>query len=810
VSATQSVSSVVRQAIPVLVLPLTVIATGWASAPWLRAYPSSVLAVPLFGAAVLSVLVPVLAERFGASRLWQSALIDVLAWLAYSLLVVLHKPEGFGDLVHGLVNGPAQILSFALPLVSPRTLLVAPVTLCWLSGVVAGECLARRWYTPVPYAGWLVTFGLCYLGTERAAVSNDQNTLWYDTVLGIGLLVTLLLLRLAQSWVRQDLSAQSTQADSVLPLRGLATGVVITVLVGLIAIGFARSPAMSGRSTTPERVPSVQTSVPLTPISLIAGLRPADPSAAGSPVFSVQVDRASPNYFSVANLDYYDGDGWSFQRTFRPSGGVIPADLDSSLDVSGPPITQEYRIDGDALTHAPWMPYLYRPQRVSGTQINVDPGSGMIVPIRSLRWGDTFQVRSKASDASFAALGPGALPATSTPPIDLSIPGSLRAALSDVVMSMAPEVGVPTSQPIRYLQALLADLHANYTLARPKPAVRAPTPSMSAGPSPAASPPHTGGTGFADVLASALGPYRSATPEQYATLYTMVARELGVPARIVTGFRVPLRPHTTSLAPGYYPVTTADAWTWVQIPIRGAGWMDVDPSPGSYATATGQQVGAAATPTPTTAPPTRNALVTPTAGGHAVAAKSAVQHGRSSSSMGKIVVALLITAAVLVVILLLLLLRKQVRVRRRRRVRDPRRRLLNAWRESLDMLTESGLPDLTTLTNAEVAAATKEQFGSESGAIADSLGQVANAVVFSTSVSVAADDADAAWRSQQRLRTLVRRRLPLRRRIAARLRYHRAPRARPILSPASWTAAARAAAQLDRRRRRYAGRRRAS
>lgn len=803
-----SVSRSVRRMVPTLVLPLTVIATGWASAPWLRAYPSSVLAVPLFGAAVLSVVVPMLAERFGARQLWQGVLVDLATWLVYSLFVVLHEPTGVGDLVRGLVNGPAQILSFALPLVSPRTLLVAPVTLCWLTGAVAGQCLARRWYSLVPYAGWLIAFGLSYAATERAAVSNDQNDLFYDAVLAIGLLVTLLLLRLAQSWVRQDESAQSTQDDSVLPLRGLALGVAITLVVGLVATAFSHGLGASSRSATPERVPSVKNSVPLTPVAFIAGLRPADPKATGSPVFSVQVDRASPNYFSVANLDFYDGDGWSFQRTFRPSGGVIPADTDPSLDVGATPVTQEYRVDGDVLTRAPWMPYLYRPQRVTGIQISVDPASGMIVPTQTLRNGDTYQVRSKVSDASFASLGSGALPATSTPPIDLSVPGSLRTTLSVVVSSLATEIGVQPSQPIAYLQALLADLHANYTLSRSQPVARTTSPSATAGASLAPSPPHTGGTGFADVLASALGPYRSATPEQYATLFTMVARQLGVPARIVTGFRVPLSPHAASLAPGNYPVTTADAWTWVQIPIRGAGWVDVDPSPGSYTTPTGQGAGAASSPSPTTAPPTRNALITPSAGGHAVASKSPVPHGSSGSPLATVVTVLAVAAALLIVVLLLLLMRKQVRVRRRRKVPDPRLRLLNAWRESLDMLTESGLPDLTRLTSAEVAAATRNQFGAEPGAVAESLGRAANAVVFSTSVPVAAGDADAAWRNEQLLRTQVRRRLPLRGRIAAGLRYHRPPRSKPILSPASWTAAARAAAQQDRRRRRYSGRRR--
>ena len=48
----------IRRLVPALLVPLCVIASVLAAAPWLRAFPASVGAVPLFGAAVLSVIVP--------------------------------------------------------------------------------------------------------------------------------------------------------------------------------------------------------------------------------------------------------------------------------------------------------------------------------------------------------------------------------------------------------------------------------------------------------------------------------------------------------------------------------------------------------------------------------------------------------------------------------------------------------------------------------------------------------------------------------------------------------------------------------
>ncbi|MFN2519220.1 MAG: DUF3488 domain-containing protein, partial [Jatrophihabitantaceae bacterium] len=443
----------IRRLVPLTLLPLALLASGLASSPWLRAFPSDVIAVPLFGAAVLGVLIPVIAVRLGIRLLSLTASIDVGAFVLYVLLVVLHEPTGVGELVDGLVHGPAQVLTFALPLVSPRTLLVAPVALCWLAGATSGECVARHWFTVLPYGAYLVTFGLAYAGTVRAASGTAHDVRISDTLLALALLVVLLLLRVAQSWVRQAAGAQATQADGVLPLRGLLIGTGTALTVALIAAVAVQSSAFSRRTTTPQRFPSVDNSRPLSPVSFIAGLRPSSPTAPGQPVFRVSVDRTAPAYIGIANVDFYDGDGWSFNRSFLPSGGILPADSDPALDPRRAAITQRYTIHAGPLTSAPWMPYLYRPQRVTGTTVNIDPDSGMMVPSSPLRDGQTYTVRSTAATMSLGELSSAALPATSAPPIDTQIPGALRASLSTVISAFADETGTPSSPPVPFLQA---------------------------------------------------------------------------------------------------------------------------------------------------------------------------------------------------------------------------------------------------------------------------------------------------------------------------------------------------------------------
>ena len=853
--------SLIRRAIPYSLLPLALIACALASAPWLRAFPSAVLAVPLFGAALLSVLAPLIVVGIGIRPLWITALIDLVLFVFYELLVTLRAPSGFDSLYTGLVHGPSQILTFALPLVSPRTLLVAPVALCWLSGAVIGECVARGWQSVVPYVTLLVTFGLAYAGTARAVSSADDGRR-YDTLLAAALLLAMLLLRAAQAWVVQDESAEMTQPDGVLPLRGLVTGGVLSVVIALAAAAVVQSSAFEGQPTTPARVPPLDQSRPLTPVAFVAGLRPHDPTSKGDPLFRISTDRPTSNYVALASVDYYDGDGWTFSRTFRPSGGVVPADSDPSMRPRTAAVTQQYTIQKGPMTTAPWMPFLDRVQKVTGASVDIDAASGMVVPAHALHAGDTYTVRSITTPKDFATLPKTTLLGSSASQVDTTLANGLATPLGTLISSLQTETGTSSTQTVAFLQAVAKEFQTKSTLAG-APATATPTaaPSPTSSPTPApkttpktsphrsasrtkpgnrfagpvaakttphrkpasktpahrstaprttphtvvaapspSSTTHTGGTTFADVLASIRASH-SATPEQYATLMALIARKLNVPARVVAGFRVPTTDGATTMGPGEHQVTTADAWTWVEIPVRGLGWVVLDPSPDTYS---GQQPRPSGGSSPSLSPsptPSQNALLTHASdGGHAPAPKSSTPHETGVSTAAVLVIVLIAIAALVLVLLALLLARKRVRARRRRRAGDPRRRLLGAWQESLDVLEEAGLPDLTHLTSAEVAARTNERFGGEPAAQARYIGDAANVAIFSPSSWIGPAEAEAAWRAQVVLSRSVRRRLGWRERIGAGLRYHRTRRTRPTVGPSSWTAAARARSASNRGR----------
>lgn len=883
------VMKIVRQLIPLLLLPLCLLASVLAAAPWLRSFPVSVAGVPFYGAAILSVLVPLVTARVRPNWLLLGVAVDVVIFALYSLTVVLRDPLDVHGLVQGLYHGPSQVLTFALPLVSPRNLMIAPVALIWLGGALAGECVARRWYTMLPYVGFLVSFGLAYAGTQRAAGLNTDSARVRETVLGATLLVTLLLMRVAQAWVRQDETAESTQPDGILPMRGLVVGLVTTLVVAVGASLLVQTDAFPKKANTPQRVPSVNDSNPLSPLSFVAGLRPRTAKDTPTTLFTVRVYQPNPGYFSIANVDYYDGSGWSFTRTFRPSGGVLPADTDPALRPKRS-VTQQYRISSGPLTSGPWMPFLYRAQKVTGTSVNIDPASGMIVPAGRLTGGETYTVRSGIPTVTFNRLKAAtATPDTVTSTGDTQLPPGVRITLDRLINTLSDETHTPSSPAVPFLQAVQRYLLANYTLssaaqgsATGGSATSSPTPSTSSSPpastpvstpkstpkttpktspkttpkthhkrdvlvrplaaktkskthvkrttaakhttppAPATTPSTTptpspsvkgpagdlaGSTGFADVLATIQG-NRQGSPEQYATLVALIARELGVPARVVTGFRVDPKGNATTVGPGQYAVTSADAWSWVEVPINDAGWVVLDATPGRFSNAQKQTASGAAPPPTTSAPPSQNPLLSAGNGGHAVAKKSATPSTSSTTNHALLIAIIVVIGLLLIVLLLILASRKSVRAARRRRSPDPRTRVIGAWQESMDTLTEAGLPELTTMTSAEIAELAGEQFGPESGRATAALGAAANSVAYSAATVVAPEEADAAWAEQRALRRQVRSQLGWRGRIAASLRYHRPKRTETPVSPRSWADRA-DVVRPNRARRRYKGRRRA-
>ena len=185
-----------------------------------------------------------------------------------------------------------------------------------------------------------------------------------------------------------------------------------------------------------------------------------------------------------------------------------------------------------------------------------DAATGMLLPERAEGALATYQVVSSAPVAtlgSVPAADGSAVPAASASAADLALPPDSATAMATVLRFLAGLTGRRPAPTVAFLQAVMTTLHADERRVDPAapPPDLTPLPPIGTSRRPArpVKPDHHG---YHCHRCAATGPaarrcrwssmrcvnQRRATPEQFATLYAMVARYLGVPARVVTGFRM--------------------------------------------------------------------------------------------------------------------------------------------------------------------------------------------------------------------------------------------------------------------------------
>ena len=777
-----------RLGIALLTWPLVVAATFLAVAPLVFAFAGGTLAELEVGAALVSVGIAAGLAAAGWAASW-SVLVSVAACLVYLLGAVLHRPLGVGDLARGFTNGGAHLLSVTLPVAQPRWLMVLPVALCWLAGALAAELLVRRRSVGAATVAWLVVFtgstALTAGGPDRdvapavALVAVAGGLLCCRRWLATASLASAHATRIGGAGfdaaaggalargapVRRHMWESWPGAGrdtSAVPLRPLVLGAATLVLVATFgALVVPRLPGLHGAPVAPSRRPPLRLEQPIAPTDAVAALREEDPTAPPTAELTVRTDRPFDGYLGVAVLDDYNGDIWSFDRTFVPTGGRVPAP-------PGAPIGGVTVVEHVHLLRTlpfPWMPAAGRVTSVQGVAVDYAPASGMVLPAAALHAGSRYEVVSQNPVVTLASLGPAGLRRSlggSPDPADLSVPESVRPYMGAVVDALAAEAGVVPAPTLAFLAAIETDLQEHYRRIDPA-ALRA----RSSAPGTAASISagvDEGGTSFADVV-HAVMTLRQATPEQYATLFALVAREEGIPARLVTDFRV--------ASPGASPgavggrgrlvVTNRQAWTWVEVPVAGLGWLVADPAPLAVTTPVLPVVSAGSKPT--TPSPSATAVATGS-GGHALAAPVRVAPSPPARWWPWVVGVAGVTGTLALAVPLSVWARRRRR-RARRRSGSASQRVLGAWHEMLDTLDEHGCDTLHPLTASEVAGEARRRFGPEVAEPVASVGAMADRVLFSTHAQVADGDAVQAWQAAVTLQGACRRQLSRRRRARA-------------------------------------------
>jgi hypothetical protein len=275
-------------------------------------------------------------------------------------------------------------------------------------------------------------------------------------------------------------------------------------------------------------------------------------------------------------------------------------------------------------------------------------------------------------------------------------------------------------------------------------------------------------------LALVVGVTHSAGQDVFATLFAVLARAAGFPARIAVGFGPG---HATGA--GTYQVTTADALVWPEVYLTGIGWTAFYPvpaqrqatAPGGVAQAVGEPPQQASLDLRVTTDDRGTAGWKP--GPDAARVQIAAPAGRPWWVLAGIAAGGAAGVALVGLLAVRLIAPAVIRARRRRRRRnheDPRRRTVGAWQDALESVGRSVGEPLDAMTAAEVGERADRALrheGAQDGLLR--LARLAEVAIFApvgAHFEVSAQDAAAAWREADEIRRLVNR---------SRLRVRRTP-----------------------------------
>lgn len=283
-------------------------------------------------------------------------------------------------------------------------------------------------------------------------------------------------------------------------------------------------------------------------------------------VLTYRTSDGSTPYLRLRTLENFDGQRWTAgPRDLQPATGTLPAPSGLSADVPRTRLTTTVRVaDGLRSQFLP-VPYPATAVRVAGPW-NVDTRDLDVVSLRQgTAGGMDYTVDSLSVNVDPARLrrATGPIPADISDQ-DLGLPADLPAEVSAAARRVTAGANTDYDRAVALQDWFRSDFAYDVT--------------------------YTEGTSNG-ALARFLSDKRGYC-EQFAATMAVMARELGIPARVVTGF-LP----GAATADGTVTVTARDAHAWPELWFAGYGWLRFEPTP---STRTGNAP-AYATPAPTAA-----------------------------------------------------------------------------------------------------------------------------------------------------------------------------------------------------------------
>lgn len=497
-------------------------------------------------------------------------------------------------------------------------------------------------------------------------------------------------------------------ADRIAVLRGERRMVPVIVLAALLAAAISMPLDFTRRSDPRRNEPADRTAALFDPIESTLALRAIDPPIDLHTISNLS-GGSTPLRWRTTALDNFTGERWAPTSTLRPIGRRLGADSASTIRFN-------LSFLNDTVSLIP----------VPGRAVTIDGARGTAVETDESR----TTVRLIERPDSDLVLDVTA----AQPPLSLSV---------DDAGAIAPR---PVDDQVSALSEFASSIAGNGTLAeqlqRIEGTMRNDFVLSSSAP----------GAGQQQALIERfLRETQQGTAEQFATGYVLLARALGVDARVATGFI--LDPATATSGP--IVVTSAHAAVWPEVQMTNGSWVALDPVPAS------EEVDV-------TPPPEEPAVQTPAAAQPPIApppdpdddtlAEENIDEERAANTSATITrfvkrygaVTGIFVLPILFAILLVIGV-KFVRRRRRLRAAAAADRVRGAWALATDHLVDAGLDIEASATNGEIAKTGSSLAGASRHELAR-LASMSNAVTFGhpPRVDVLADDAAGLLRALER------------------------------------------------------------
>jgi transglutaminase-like putative cysteine protease len=418
------------------------------------------------------------------------------------------------------------LVAFALPLRSTPGIVFLSALLAGLVSVLASVILRSSDRGAPLYPGLALLCPVAFLALISAQTASDSLTL----PLACAAVMATFTLTLAQpAPVRRVEPAVRTAWFS--PTIVLSGAVVVAVALTALSLGGNGSATGSAPGT------GAGSPVPPTELSLTSHLVALEVDDANVVLFHAH--STYPTYWQVAVLNVLRNGVWV--------AGPAPAGSATASTASAATFRATVEV---ARLSTRLLPVPPGTVAVSGVQTELATGEGVKVAHRTTS-GQRYAAVSALPDNDPALLAGGG-PVTTYPQALVRAEVALP-ALPASVEELARRVTAAAITPLGQAEALVNWFRSGrfrYTLDPPAPAPGA------------------------DPLVSFLTKTRAGTCEQFAGAFTVLARTLGLPTRLVVGFTAGRR-----TGPDEVVVSGGDAHAWPEVYLGSAGWVSFEPTP---------------------------------------------------------------------------------------------------------------------------------------------------------------------------------------------------------------------------------------